>query len=184
MKIPVIKLSREQMRAGIARFSSLQGCDTGLPDMYLPDGLRTFYSVLGFEQPSIEGANSPFGATSRPHITGMKPGFGLSYITCKPGCGALMHAHDTNETFVVMSGAWEMSWEDEDGVASEVLRPRDVCSFPVGVQRQFMCVEAAPGEADALLLAVIAGDAPGAEYSPEVIDRMADAGLIDRANYL
>ncbi len=177
-KIDVIKPPRAEMRKNIARFSELNGCDTGLPDMYLDEGKRTFYNVLGFEPPSIEGANSPFGAASRAKIAGMKPGFGLAFVECKPGCGTLMHAHDTNETFMVVSGAWAMEWEDAEGTYSEVLRERDVCSFPVGIQRMFVCKEAAPGKEKGLLLALIAGDAPSAEYSPEATKRMVDAGVL------
>jgi hypothetical protein len=180
MKIEVIRPQRKEMLKNIARFSDLKGCNTGLPDMYLDEGHRTFYNVLGFEPPSIEGANSPFGAASQAYIKGMKPGFGLAFVGAKPGCGTVMHSHDTNETFMVVSGAWRMEWEDAEGVGSEVLRPMDVCSFPVGIQRKFVCEEAPPGQSEGLLLALIAGDAPNAEYSPEATKRMIDAGVLSK----
>lgn len=180
MKIPVIKPPRNEMRKNIARFSDLEGCDTGLPDMYLDEGHRTFYNVLGFDPPSIDGLNSPFGAASQSRIKGMKPGFGLAFVGCKSGCGTVMHAHDTNETFMVVSGAWKMEWEDAEGTHFEVLKPLDVCSFPIGIERRFVCVEVPEGKSEALLLALIAGDSPNAEYSPEATQRMVEAGILQK----
>ena len=58
------------------------------------------------------------------------------------------------------------------------LGPKDVVSFPIGVHRRFECVDAAAGKSEGLLLAVIAGEAPEAEYSPEARQRMADAGAV------
>ena len=38
-----------------------------------------------------------------------------------------MHNHDTNETFIPMTGTWRASWEDENGKVEYVdLGPFDV----------------------------------------------------------
>jgi hypothetical protein len=43
----------------------------------------------------------------------------------------MMHNHDTNETFIPMTGVWRCSWENERGdVESVDLNPLDVISFP------------------------------------------------------
>ncbi len=42
-------------------------------------------------------------------------GFNLGYCRAKPGCGPMMHNHDTNETFIPMTGTWRASWENESG---------------------------------------------------------------------
>ncbi|MGE0256264.1 MAG: cupin domain-containing protein [Alphaproteobacteria bacterium] len=178
-QIKVIRPPRAEMQKNIARFDELEGFDGGLPDMLLDDCHRIFLNVLGFEPPTIPGATSPFGAASRPKIRGMKPGFGVSFVACEPGHGTVMHAHDTNETFMAVTGKWKMEWEDAEGTHHEVLNPRDVCSFPVGIQRLFKCVEVPPGEKTALLLAIIGGDAPNAEYSPEATARMVREGILE-----
>ena len=50
----------------------------------------------------------------------------------------MMHNHDTNETFIPMTGTWRASWEDENGKVEYVdLGPMDVVSFPPGMIRRF-----------------------------------------------
>jgi hypothetical protein len=70
-----------------------------------------------------------------------------------------------------------MEWEGDKGADHVVLGPRDVVSFPVGVHRRFECVEEPNGKEEGLLLAVIAGEAPEAEYSAEARRRMEAAGV-------
>src|ERR1700752_4809071 len=65
-------------------------------------------------------------------------GFNLGYCRAKPGCGPMMHNHDTNETFIPMTGRWRASWENENGEVEHVdLDPLDVVSFPPGMIRRF-----------------------------------------------
>ena len=60
-------------------------------------------------------------------------GFNLGYCRAKPGKGPMMHNHDTNETFIAMTGVWRASWENEKGETESVdLNPLDVVSFPPG----------------------------------------------------
>jgi hypothetical protein len=43
----------------------------------------------------------------------------------------MMHNHDTNETFIPMTGTWRCSWENDKGEVEAVdLGPLDVVSFP------------------------------------------------------
>ena len=50
----------------------------------------------------------------------------------------MMHNHDTNETFIPMTGTWRCSWENEKGEVEHVdLEPLDVVSFPPGASRRF-----------------------------------------------
>ena len=37
-------------------------------------------------------------------------GFNLGYCEALPGKGPMMHNHDTNETFICMTGRWRASW--------------------------------------------------------------------------
>ena len=180
MSITIIKPTTAEMLACVAKFKDLKRCDTGLPDMVLPEGKRAFYNVLGFEQPCEEGQFSPFGDAVKAPIGHIKAGFGLSFIAAEPGKGVLMHAHDTVETFMVIKGTWKLQWEGDKGNEEVVLEPLDFIAVPIGVHRRFECVTAAEGSTEGLLLGIIAGDAPYAEAAPVAIQRMIDAGLWKR----
>ena len=177
MAITVTQPSRDEMTKSIARFSDLTRCNTGLPDMALPDCQRTFLNVLGFSQPKGEGQFSPFGDLAPAAISHVRAGFGMAFVAAKPGCGVLMHTHDTVETFMVMHGKWKLEWELENGTEAVMLGPLDFIACPIGVQRRFECVEAGPGREEGLLLGVIGGDAPAAEISAAGIRRLIDAGI-------
>ena len=177
MPIPDHKPSRDEVLACVARFDELPHTDGGLPDAAVEGFHRTIYQVLGFQQPDGEETYSPIGDEAKPFITHLSPGFGIAYVAARPGQGVMMHTHDTNETFVVMAGTWRLRWEGDKGDDEVTLSPRDVISFPPGIQRQFICATAPEGEEKGLLLGVISGDTPGAEYSPESVDRLKAEGL-------
>jgi quercetin dioxygenase-like cupin family protein len=175
--IETIRPSAAEMHRCVARFGELTRCEDGLPDMQLPECRRAFLNVLGFEQPRGEGQFSPFGDKARARVSHLTAGFGISFIQAAPGCGVLMHTHDTVETFMPMRGTWKIEWEGDAGNDSVTLGPLDFIACPVGVQRRFECIEAGPGEAEGLLLGVIGGNAPAAEISPQGIRRLVEAGI-------
>lgn len=177
MSIQVIRPDGKDMGACVARFADLVRCNTGLPDMQLPECKRTFLNVLGFSQPKGDGQYSPFGDRAPAAISHIRAGFGLAFVAAEPGRGVLMHTHDTVETFMVMEGRWKLEWEVEGGVESVVLAPLDFIACPIGVQRRFECVEAPAGKTEGLLLGIIGGDAPAAEISPEGEQRLREAGI-------
>src|SRR6201982_861844 len=136
--------SRDQMMTRVARFKKLQGSDGGLPDSPLPECRRKLYAVIGFPPPVDPGSGArtpPVGddASSRPAIS-IAEGFNLGYCKARPGKGPLMHNHDTNETFIPMSGKWRCEWNEGDDREHVDLNPYDVISFPVGVARRFLNV--------------------------------------------
>jgi hypothetical protein len=99
----------------------------------------------------------------------------------------MMHTHDTNETFVVIAGTWMFEWEGDQGNDHVILNERDIVSFEPGSQRRFECVSAPDGAEKGMILGVIGGDTPAAEFSPESIEKMRAAGRrvltgIDREN--
>ena len=62
-----------------------------------------------------------------------------------------MHNHDTNETFIPMTGIWRCSWENEKGEVESIdLNPLDVISFPPGAIRRFENVTPGPSGEDAI----------------------------------
>lgn len=180
MSITIVKPSREDMLACVARFGDLQRCDAGLPDMQLPECRRAFYNVLGFDQPKAEGSYSPFGDRAKAKVSHLKAGFGVSFIAAAPGKGVLMHTHDTVETFMVMRGSWKLEWEGDAGDDHVILNPLDFVAFPVGVQRRFECLDPGAGAQEGLLLGVIGGSAPAAVISPAGVERLIEAGIFKR----
>ena len=162
--------SRDAMLKRVARFKKLKGSDGGLPDSKLPESRRKLYAVIGFQPP--EEGNSPVGAdaSTMPAIS-IAEGFNLGYCKAKPGKGPLMHNHDTNETFIALTGRWRCEWNEGEAKEHVDLEPYDVISFPVGVARLFMNVTYdGPGK-EHLLMFIIGGDQPQAEFTPLALAR-------------
>src|SRR6266850_38878 len=166
--------SRDEMMKRVARFRALKGSDGGLPDSPLPECRRKLYAVIGFQSPnsSEKSVTSPVGddASSMPAI-GIAEGFNLGYCRAKPGKGPLMHNHDSNETFIAMTGRWRAEWNEGDAREYVDLNPYDVISFPVGVARRFMNVTYNEPGKEHLLMFIIGGNQPQAEFTPAAMQR-------------
>ena len=180
-QLPRRYLSREEMMKRVARFKDLKGSDGGLPDSKMPGCERILYNVIGFQPPENVGENatSPVGDhAARMAAIKIREGFNLGYCKAKPGHGPEMHNHDTNETFIPMTGTWRASWEDEKGNVDHVdLGPLDVVSFPPGMIRRFENVTKGDPNEEAVLMFVIGGDAPQAEFSDQAMQRLEKAGV-------
>ena len=166
--------TRDEMLKRVARFKKLKGSDGGLPDSPLPECKRKLYAVIGFQPPMSDNAatTSPVGAdaSSMPAIA-IAEGFNLGYCKARPGKGPLMHNHDTNETFIAMSGRWRCEWNEGDAMQYVDLDPYDVISFPPGVARRFMNVTYEEPGKEHLLMFVIGGNQPQAEFTPAAMRR-------------
>jgi mannose-6-phosphate isomerase-like protein (cupin superfamily) len=166
--------TREEMMKRVARFRKLKGSDGGLPDSPLPECKRKLYAVIGFQPPMSDDAatTSPVGsdASSMPAIA-IAEGFNLGYCKAKPGKGPLMHNHDTNETFIAMTGRWRCEWNEGAAMEHVDLDPYDVISFPVGVARRFMNVTYDEPGKEHLLMFIIGGNQPQAEFTPAAMRR-------------
>jgi hypothetical protein len=182
--LPKMGVSRADMMKRVARFKDLKGSDGGLPDSTAPQCERTLYNVIGFQPPHDEGGavTSPVGDdASRLAAIPISEGFNLGYCRAKPGNGPMMHNHDTNETFIPMTGVWRCSWENERGQVESVdLNPLDVISFPPGAIRRFENVKAADNGEDATLMFVIGGDGPKAEFTDNAMKELEDIGAWPR----
>lgn len=181
MALKTIRVTREEMRKRVALFSEIKGFDGGLPDSDHPDARRTLFNVVGFQPP--EGADaattSPVGDdAARNSAIKISEGFNLGYCKAYPGKGPMMHNHDTNETFIPMTGKWRCSWEVDGKVESFDLDPLDVISFPPGVQRRFENVTFDEPDKEQVLMFVIGGNAPRAEFSPEAMTELKEKGLL------
>ena len=177
--------SREEMMKRVARFKKLKGSDGGLPDSPLPECRRKLYAVIGFQPPldrASSAATSPVGedASSMPAIA-IAEGFNLGYCKAKPGKGPLMHNHDTNETFIPMTGRWRCEWNEGEALQYVDLDPYDVVSFPPGVARRFMNVTYDEPGKEHLLLFVIGGNQPQAEFTSAAMRRCDEYAAKQRA---
>jgi len=168
-------LSKKKMMQRVARFAKLKGADGGLPDSPLPECTRQLFAVIGFQPPKKKGGKattSPVGddASAMPAI-GIAEGFNLGYCKAKPGKGPLMHNHDTNETFIPMTGRWRCEWNEGKAKQRVDLGPYDVISFPTGVARRFMNVTYDEPGKEHLLMFIIGGNQPRAEFTPAAMRR-------------
>jgi len=167
--------SREEMLKRVARFKDLRGSDGGLPDSDVPECHRTLYNVIGFQPPQDrpnDATTSPVGDNaSNMAAIAIAEGFNLGYCRARPGKGPLMHNHDTNETFIAMTGRWRCEWNEGSAMEYVDLDPLDVISFPVGVARRFMNVTYDEPDKEHLLMYVIGGNEPQAEFTADAMNR-------------
>lgn len=168
-------VSRGEMLKRVARFKDLQGSDGGLPDSDVPECRRTLYNVIGFQPPQErqnDATASPVGDNaSEMAAIKISEGFNLGYCRARPGNGPLMHNHDTNETFIAMTGRWRCEWNEGSAMEYVDLDALDVISFPVGVARRFMNVTYDEPNLEHILMFVIGGNEPQAEFTPEAMRR-------------
>jgi quercetin dioxygenase-like cupin family protein len=147
-----IRLSKEQMAKRIARFRELEPLPIQQSDIPVAARdvvyARKLLSVIGLEQESGTPINA--GAPIRGAA-----GMTMTLAVCPPGQGPGLHAHrQTYETFTVLQGRFEVTWND-DGSEREVLELFDTVSFPPGVCRAFRNI----GEDEGILQVIITGGA-------------------------
>ena len=151
--------------------------------------VSTDVNATGVLQRSFDGRTpdpppviSPVGDdASRMSAIPISEGFNLGYCRAKPGKGPMMHNHDTNETFIPMTGVWRCSWENEKGEVETVdLNPLDVISFPPGAIRRFENIQPAESGEDAVLMFVIGGNAPKAEFTDKAMKELEELGVWPR----
>ncbi len=145
-----ISISRKEMEKRISRFRSLKPLpiqNESIP-VEARDVIysRKLLSVIGLE----ENAQTPINANAP--IRGAA-GMTMTLAVCPPGQGPGLHSHrQTYETFTVLKGRFEVSWND-DGGESAVLELLDTISFPPGVCRAFRNV----GNEEGILQVIITG---------------------------
>jgi len=179
--LPRRGISRKEMLKRVARIQKLKSSDGGLPDSKMPGCERILYNVIGFQPPETErgGKQSPVGTkASRRAAIKISEGFNLGYCRAVPGKGPMLHNHDTNETFIAMTGTWRASWLNKKGKLEHVdLKPLDVISFPPGAIRRFMNLTKEPRSKDSILMFIIGGNAPSSEFTHESMQRLERAGV-------
>ena len=171
-------ITRDEMMQRIAFFKDLKGSTGGLPDSDLDGCRRELINVIGF-QPPVSDENtilSPVGEdnSARAAIQ-ISEGFNVGYCRATPGNGPLMHTHDTNETFIPMTGTWRCEWNEGEDLDSVDLGPLDVVSFPPGIARRFLNVTEGEPDTEHILLFIIGGDSPQAEFTEQANEIIRDS---------
>jgi quercetin dioxygenase-like cupin family protein len=144
-----IRLSAQDMQKRIARYKDLRPLPIQQSDVPLAARdvvySRKLLSVIG-----LEGAQTPINVGAP--IVGAA-GMTMTLAVCPPGQGPGLHAHrQTYETFTVLKGRFEVSWND-DGAERAVLELFDTVSFPPGVCRAFRNI----GDGEGILQVIITG---------------------------
>jgi quercetin dioxygenase-like cupin family protein len=166
-----IALSRAQMQQRIARFQELKPLPIQQSD--IPQGARDvvyarqLLSVIG-----LADAKTPINAGAP--IVGAA-GMTMTLALCPPGQGPGLHAHrQTYETFTVLKGRFEVTWND-DGSGREVLELFDTVSFPPGVCRAFRNI----GDEEGILQVIITGgvhDMNDIDFAEQAKDKIEAIG--------
>lgn len=182
MALPQIRLTRDEMRKRVAFFKELKGFDGGLPDSRYPSAVRKLYNAIGFQPPKGKGGTevvSPVGAQAAANSAiPISEGFNLGFCEARPGNGPMMHNHDTNETFMPLTGRWRCSWEVDGQVEYFDVGPWDVCSFPPGVNRRFENITHDEADRTHFLMFVISGNAPEADFTDEAKKTLREEGFL------
>src|SRR5262245_43042715 len=144
-----IRMSDGQMRLRIARYGRLEPLPIQNPS--IPEKARdVVYSRKLLSVVGLEDAKTPINIGAP--IIGAA-GMTMTLAVCPPGQGPGLHSHrQTYETFTVMKGRFEVSWND-DGSGRAVLELYDTVSFPPGVCRAFRNV----GDEEGILQVIITG---------------------------
>lgn len=175
MQLPIKVWSRAAMMQRVARFADLKGFSDGLQDSALPECEKTVFNVIGFQTPDaagMGGINSPVGKTASANAAiKISEGFNLGFVRTKPGKGVAMHNHDTNETFVVMSGRWRIEWNEGKDLEAIEVGPLDTISIPAGCARRFENITHNEPKAEHMLLFVVGGDQPQNEFTSSAMQR-------------
>ena len=136
---------------------------------------RQLLSVIGLDP--TEG-NTPINSGAP--IIGAG-GITMTHAKCPPGQGPGLHNHiNTYETFTVLDGQFEISWND-DGSDTIILEKFDTISVPPGVCRSFKN----SGKTDGLLQVIISGgvhDMNDIAFTPAAADKInsVEPGLVDK----
>lgn len=139
-------LSKDEMLQCVFRFDELPSSNLAFIDAVLPGHKRTLMGALGAGA-ADENLRSQVKQAENYHI---------DFIRAEPGNGAALHSHDSEETFICLTGTWKVAFGDhgEDYVELSYL---DGIVCPPGVLRSFENTS----DQEALLLSILGGKEPG-----------------------
>jgi mannose-6-phosphate isomerase-like protein (cupin superfamily) len=165
-------IDNTEMHSRVARFKQLAPLPA-TESLNMPQAAkdviysRTLFSVIG-----LEGGATPINQGAP--IVGAG-GITMTHAVCPPGTGPSLHAHrNTFETFTVLSGRFEVFWND-DGSGRVELDQFDTISVPPGVCRGFRNI----GDEDGILQVIISGgvhDMNDIDFPKATADQLAAFG--------
>ena len=140
-------VSPEEMAGRVWRFGELVPSPRAFLDCTLPGHVRTLFSALGggADDEQLEGT-----------AVEQAENYHIDFVKAPPGNGASLHSHGSEETFVALTGRWEIYWGD-DGSDSVVLEPFDGMVVQDGVLRGFRNVS----DSEAVLLTILGAHKAG-----------------------
>lgn len=164
----IVDVSVEEMEARTARYGRMTPSKQAFVDTRIPEYARDIFNVIGrgvTEDPNLA-----------PAITDSRY-FGITYVGAEPGKGAALHAHETIEVFIAMTGKWTAYW-GEDGTKEITLNQFDCISFPPGVLRGFRNA----GTEYGMLMAIIGSKADELDggrvaWAPHILAQSEGTGL-------
>ena len=158
-------MTKADMLGRVALWKDLKPNPQMFVDTRLPEHARDLYSVIG------RGVSED--ASTHPAITD-SPDFNLAYIGADPGKGAALHAHETVEVFIPLTGTWAIYWNEGDDQEEVILGPMDCISVPPGLMRGFRNA----GDEHAYMIGIVGGsDAGHVAWPQSVLDRAAASGF-------
>lgn len=179
--------SQEEMKSRIARFNEVvpvkkhhleqKGIPAEVIEMIQAKTTRNIMSPG-----PLPGQLSP-----KPAVEGGDAGvFRLGIATCPPGQGPGLHVHyKTHETFMALTGRWEIQWGDH-GEESITLEHLDLVAMPPRVTRRFVNVS----DTDAHIMVIIQGkreefdDVDRVPATAEAIAATYGQGMLDKIKLL
>ncbi|WP_282607517.1 alpha/beta fold hydrolase [Pelagibius sp. Alg239-R121] len=139
-------MAQEDMLGRVFRFNELPHSDIAFIDAVVPGHSRILMGALGGGT-SDENLSSQVEQAENYHI---------DFIRANPGNGAALHSHDSEETFVCLTGRWKVFWGDQ-GEESVELGYLDGICCPSGVMRAFENIS----DNEALMMSILGGKEPG-----------------------
>jgi quercetin dioxygenase-like cupin family protein len=154
-------MTRAEMLEHVFRFDELPNSNIAFIDAVMPGHKRTLYGAVG-------------GGTAEENLRSQvekAENYHIDFIKAAPGNGAALHSHDTEETFICLTGQWTVRWGD-NGEEAITLGYLDGIAVPPGVMRSFENAS----DKEALLLSILGGKEPGhVVWSEAIHARMAKA---------
>ena len=152
---------RAAMLANVFRFGAMPQSDRAFIDAIIPGHNRILMGALG---------RGTADENLKPQVANAE-NYHIDFISAEPGNGAALHSHDTEETFICLTGCWRVAWGD-NGEEHVDLGLHDGICCPPGVMRSFSNISDRP----ALLLAIIGGKEPGhVIWAKSIREKMAKA---------
>ena len=171
--IRTIDISPEDMAKRVSRFNELNPLRAA-ESLDMPQEAkdiiysRELLSVIGLEGDADTPVNQGAPILGAGGIT-------MTHAKCPAGTGPSLHAHQqTFETFTVLRGRFEVTWND-DGAQRVELDEFDTISVPPGVCRAFRNI----GDEEGLMQVVISGgvhDMKDIDFTKEIAEQLASYG--------